>query len=112
MRAYTSIRSRRFAALLATSLLLVAAGPAAAVDWLPETDFEWEGSSAQRAAATGIDVLMVRPLAAARVIVGSLIFIPTAAMASPMGREGISAAYEVLIELPVEYAFEREIGEF
>ena len=93
-------------ACLATSVL--AASPAAAFD-MPEIN--WEGSRAQDVSMKTLDVLIVRPLATARVLVGSILFVPTAIASLPMGEEGVSGAHEVFIEIPMEYAFKREMGD-
>ena len=99
-------RSPRFACLasFATITLLVAAGPAGAL--------EWEGSRAQEVTATAVDLTLIRPLASIRVLVGGLLFVPSALIASPSGKEGIEGAMDVLVTAPWEYAFDREIGQF
>ena len=99
-----SRRSTRFLASLAAASLLFGALPSAA--------FEWEGSEAETATAKSVDALIVRPLASMRVIIGSLLFLPAALLASPSGREGIDGAYDTLIGEPMEYAFDRELGDF
>jgi hypothetical protein len=58
-----------------------------------------------------VDVVFVRPLAAARVFVGALMFVPAALFSLPMGQEGFDAAYDTLIDEPMEYAFRRKLGE-
>ena len=103
--------SRRIAvapliACLALSMLV--AGPAASFE-MPEVN--WEGSLAQDVSVKTLDLLIVRPMATVRVIIGGLLFIPTAIISLPMGREGFSGAHEVFIEIPTEYAFDRALGE-
>ncbi|MAG29597.1 MAG: hypothetical protein CL908_01735 [Deltaproteobacteria bacterium] len=98
---------RRFCALLGASTILLAATPSTAAD-----GFRWDGSQAQRAVSQGVDAVIVRPLAAARVVVGAALLVPAALLASPGGREGIDGAYEIFIEEPVTYAFVRKLGEF
>jgi len=100
MRAH---RSSRFFASVAVAALLLSATPSAA---------EWEGSAAEDAVAKGVDALIVRPLASARVVIGALLLIPAALLASPSGMEGLDAAYDILVAQPMEYAFDREIGDF
>jgi hypothetical protein len=75
-------------------------------------EFEWEGSKAEDATAKGVDALFVRPLAAIRVAVGAVFMVPASLFAAPGGRETLDAAYEVLLEQPIEYAFRRELGDF
>jgi len=94
-------------ACLALSMLV--AGPAASLE-MPEVN--WEGSRAQDVSGKTLDLLIVRPLATARVLVGGLLFIPASILSLPMGREGFSSAHEVFIEFPTEYAFDRKLGEF
>jgi hypothetical protein len=99
-------RSPRFACLasFAAITLLVAAGPADAL--------EWDGSRAQDVTAKAVDLTLIRPVASIRVLVGGLLFVPAALIASPMGKEGIDGAMDVLVTAPAEYAFDREIGQF
>jgi len=100
MRAH---RFSRFFASLAAATLILSATPSAA---------EWEGSAAEDAVAKGVDALIVRPLASARVVVGALLLIPAVILASPSGKEGIDIAYDTLLAEPMEYAFDRELGDF
>jgi hypothetical protein len=90
---------------LALACVLGAATPGHAEGW------QWEGSAAEDATAKGLDALVIRPLAVARVAIGAALMIPTALFAWPGGREALDAGYEVLIDGPMEYAFERELGE-
>ncbi|HPG28398.1 MAG: hypothetical protein H6748_00370 [Spirochaetaceae bacterium] len=96
-------RLRRSSAALAALALLLAATPSQA---------GFEGSAAEDVLAKGVDVLIVRPLAALRVAVGAVFMAPAALFAAPSGREGLDGAYEVLLEEPIDYAFVRELGEF
>jgi hypothetical protein len=93
---------------LAALLLIGGASTASAED----DKWRWEGSEAEKVTATTIDLLIVRPLATVRVAVGAALMIPASLFASPSGREGIDGAYEVLLEEPSAYAFNRPIGEF
>ena len=96
----------------AVLLSLIAAGPAAA---------EWEGSTGQQAVAKGMDVVIVRPLATARVAVGAALLVPASILASPAcivnlfsGDECgpvFQAPYEILVADPADYAFHRPMGE-
>ena len=106
-------------ALLATISILFAA-PAfskefAELPWknIGYQEITWEDWRAQvvEMTAKAVDVVLVRPLAAARVVVGALMFIPAALFSLPMGQEGFGEAYDTLIDEPVEYAFRRKIGE-
>lgn len=99
---------------LALSAGLGVAGPAVAED-----GGMWEAP--QRAAATTLDLLIVRPLAAARTGIGALLLVPATILASPgcavnlvTGadcRPIFEVPYEVLVQEPAEYAFGRELGE-
>lgn len=109
MRAHRP-RSPRLAAVLAALLLLAAAGPSSALD-LDAFDVDWEGSRAQQVTSTALDLMIVRPLATCRVIVGAGLFLPAALLSLPMGREGYDGAYDTFIAEPTEYAFERKMGE-
>ncbi len=99
MRAHST---RAFASLAAVVLLLSASPSTAA----------WEGSRGEDILAKGVDALIVRPLASARVIIGAIMFLPAALLSSPSGKEGFDAAYDTLIQEPSEYAFQRELGDF
>lgn len=98
---------RPAARLVATSCLmtlLLLAAPAGA--------FEWEGSAAEENSAKAADALLVRPFAALRVVLGAVLMVPASIFSAPGGRENFDTAYEVLLELPIEYAFRRELGDF
>lgn len=76
---------------------------------------------AQQIVSTGIDMTVVRPLAALRAGIGAVLFVPAAILASPAcavnainGEDCgpvFEAPYEVLVGEPVEYAFNRKLGE-
>ena len=91
------------AMLMAVAVLALAAPRPAAADW--------ETSPAADVAASTLDLVIVRPLATVKVIVGAVIFVPAMIVSLPMMGEGISGAYETMIEVPAEYAFDRKIGE-
>lgn len=94
------------AGLAALCLAVTPAGSARAVD------IGFEGSLAEDIVATSLDAMIVRPLASARLLVGSVLFVPSLLFSLPMGREGFDGAYDTMIAEPYEYAFEREMGEF
>ncbi len=80
-----------------------------------------DASTAERILLTGIDIAIVRPLAAFRAGIGSVLLVPAAILASPAClvnlvsgadcRPVYEAPYEVLLAEPAEYAFERKLGE-
>ena len=105
-----SLHARRaIGAVLASAILLAASPSFAAWEW-PSLGFE--GSKAEDVLAKGMDVMLVRPLATARVAIGALFFVPAAILSSPTGREGFDEAFDLLIAEPSEYAFQRKVGEF
>ena len=103
----------RWGAASALSLAALLGAPAASADW--------GGSAAQKTVATGLDMVIVRPLSAARAGIGSVLLIPASILASPACavnlvrgdscRPIFEAPYEVLVAEPAEYAFKREMGE-
>ena len=97
------MRSNRFLAGLAACLILMSAAPSMA---------EFEGSTAERIIAKSVDAVLVRPLAAIRVVMGAMFFLPASLLSSPSGREGFDGAYDIFLAEPIEYAFRRELGEF
>ena len=78
-------------------------------------------STTQQIVLTGLDMAIVRPLAAFRVGIGSLLLVPAAILASPACfvnlanhadcRPVYEAPYDVLVGEPAEYAFGRKMGE-
>lgn len=97
------MRPNRILAGLAACLILMSAAPSMAA---------FEGSKAERIIATGVDAVLVRPIAAIRVVIGGIFFLPASLLASPTGREGISGAYDIFLVEPIDYAFRRKLGEF
>ncbi len=101
------------AALAFVSLASLLGAPVASADW--------DGSAGQKAVSTGLDAMIVRPLAAARAGIGSVLLVPASILASPACavnlirgdscRPVFEAAYDVLVAEPVDYAFKREMGE-
>ena len=103
MRALRTIRHR----LATLSLIALFASPLPA-----QADaFNWEGSRAQEVTSSVLDLVLVRPLATGRVLIGGLLFIPAVVISAPSGREGFDGAYDTLIAEPTEFAFQRKIGE-
>lgn len=82
---------------------------------------DWDGSAAQKSVSTGLDMVIVRPLAAARAGIGSVLMVPASILASPgcvvnlvrgdSCRPIYEAAYDVLVAEPADYAFQRKMGE-
>ena len=80
-----------------------------------------DASTAQRILLTGVDIVIVRPLAAFRAGLGSVLLVPAAILASPAClvnlangadcRPVYEAPYEVLVAEPADYAFQRKMGE-
>ena len=78
-------------------------------------------STTQQVLLTGLDMAIVRPLAAFRVGIGSILLVPAAILASPACfvnlahhtdcRPVYEAPYDVLVGEPAEYAFGRKLGE-
>ena len=111
----SSIRSSWLTGCLGLALVLAAGSARPAAAW------QWEGSTADRIISTGIDVSIVRPLAAVRAGVGAVMLVPAVIFASPgcavnliQGtdcRPNFEAPYELLVQEPVEYAFGRKLGE-
>ncbi|MBY0400466.1 hypothetical protein K2X89_09245 [Myxococcota bacterium] len=103
--------------LMAAAVALLTIGPARP----SHAEWAWEGSLGQRIVSTGLDLTIVRPLAAVRAVIGSAIFVPAAVMASPAcavnlinGAEcgpAFEAPYDVLVSEPVDYAFRRKMGD-
>jgi hypothetical protein len=58
-----------------------------------------------------LDALILRPLGLAVIPVGVAAFIPTALLAAPGGLDSVRAAYELFIEGPVNYVFQRPLGD-
>lgn len=87
----------------------------------PSGAWTWDGSVPQRVFSSGVDVALVRPLAAIRAGIGAALLVPAAILASPACvvnvvtgadcRPVFEAPYDVLVGEPADYAFKREIGE-
>jgi len=97
--AKSAARLRRGAALALFALAVGAlpAAPAAAVDYGEIGDKTF-------------DVLVLRPLNAAAVLVGAGFFAISAPLVAPSGE--LATAFDVFVYAPYEYAFERPLGDF
>ena len=110
----------KWIACAAAVLALISARPVLAGAGSDEAD-ESATSTTQQIVLTGLDMAIVRPLAAFRVGVGSLLLLPAALLASPACfvnlanhadcRPVYEAPYDVLVGEPAEYAFGRKMGE-
>ncbi len=68
-----------------------------------------------QAFAIGFDVVVLRPLAAVTVVVGTALFVPAALIALVGGKgskERVSEATELFVTEPFEEAFRRPLGDF
>lgn len=92
-------RARRASLLLALSLGLSLAGaaPAQAVSFTEVRD-------------AAFDVVVLRPLNTAAVVLGSVFFVASVPFVAPF--VGVRSAWDVYVYAPYEYAFERELGDF
>lgn len=91
-------------ALTAASFMLATAAPVQA--------YEFEGSALENGIANTLDITIVRPLASLRVLIGGVLLIPAAIMSSPGGNDSVNEAYDLLVREPMEYAFDRKLGDF
>jgi hypothetical protein len=60
----------------------------------------------------GIDLIVIRPLAAVTLVAGAVLFVPAAAITSPNGWDSIKEAYQRFVGEPAEYFASRPLGEF
>lgn len=60
----------------------------------------------------GVDLIVVRPLAAVTLAAGAVLFVPAAIMTAPNGWASIRDAYQRFVAEPGEYFFTRPLGEF
>jgi len=93
----------------------LAAGLVAACVWVPassrgETNPPPEAQRSK--GAVTLDVLLLRPLGAAGLVVGSCLFLPAALLTSPGGATPLGEAYERFVRIPYAYVFSRGLGEF
>lgn len=101
-----------FTLTVTSAFLLLASSTANAQEGAENEAWKWEGSRADEITGVGLDALLVRPLAAARVVVGAAFLVPAAILSSPGGRDAIEGAYEIFLREPAEYAFGRKLGDF
>ncbi len=62
--------------------------------------------------AVGFDLVVLRPLGFAALVVGAGAFVPAALMTAPNGKDSLTTALEVFVTTPLEDVFRRELGEF
>ena len=65
-----------------------------------------------RGFAVGFDVVLMRPFSAVATGIGAVLFVPTALITSPGGKESISEAFEVMVSTPAYNVYGRPLGEF
>lgn len=99
-------RCVHFAAILAASLIFLLVGPPMAI-----ADSGWEGSKTEKVLAQTVDVILIRPLAILRTVVGAAAFLPAALLASPGGRAKVEEVYELFVTNSADYAFRRDLGD-
>jgi len=100
-------------ALLVAALAAPVARPSPAAASLEET-----GKAAQRAADSAFDLVLLRPLSTAALVVGSTFFVVSAPFVAPMGfvrhgasLEGLRPAFSTFVYAPYEYAIKRDLGD-
>ncbi|MGH7337921.1 MAG: hypothetical protein ACREI7_10100, partial [Myxococcota bacterium] len=110
---------------VAAALLLVA--------WLPAVVAPARGSAEEEAEAeepapapvemhwydhaihnanVGVDLLLIRPLAAVTLAAGAALFVPAVIMTAPNGWDSMKDAYQRFVAEPGEYVITRPLGEF
>lgn len=57
------------------------------------------------------DLLIIRPVGLATIVVGSVFFLPAALMASPSGMGGVRDSWQAFVAPSVEFTFNRPLGE-
>ncbi len=60
----------------------------------------------------GIDLVLIRPMAAITLVAGALLYVPAVIMTAPNGKESMGDAYERFVREPGEYFYSRPLGEF
>ena len=101
-------RSSRFVRVPALALIVVLMLQGSALAEQPEP----RGNGVVRALAIGFDLVVLRPLAVAALVVGAAMLPPVALMASPGGMEGLREASELFVTEPFQEAFQRPLGDF
>ena len=100
-----SQRSRWGVALLAAALLGPVAGPRPAA-----ASFEETANASQRVADSAFDLILLRPLSGAALVVGSAFFVAAAPFVAPF--EGLRSAWGTFVYAPYDYAIKRDLGDF
>ena len=59
----------------------------------------------------GVDLLVIRPLAAVTLAAGAVLFVPAVIMTSPNGWDSMKDAYQRFVDEPGEYLISRPLGE-
>ena len=70
------------------------------------------GSRALSVTEKGFDVVLLRPLGFAALLVGGAAYIPAVVLALPSGKDGISAVTDSFIMRPYDNVFKRQLGDF
>jgi hypothetical protein len=60
----------------------------------------------------GVDLIVIRPLAAITLAAGAILFVPAAVMTAPNGKDSLLDAYGRFVREPGEYFYSRPLGEF
>jgi hypothetical protein len=97
----------RFVTCLVFTGLVALAQPSAAAEQASSD----RGNTAEEVTVKVIDAVVIRPIATVRVVVGAALFVPASLFSSPGGKESIGNAYDVLVAAPMEYAFDRKLGD-
>jgi hypothetical protein len=63
-------------------------------------------------AAAGFDVVILRPLGLAALVIGAASFVPVALISAPGGKDSFQAALELLVTGPANFVFQRPLGDF
>jgi len=71
-----------------------------------------DDSRVVRAADIAFDIVVLRPVGVANSAVGAVLFVPAALLTSPGGRDLIDEAWERFVRGPVEFTYQRPLGEF
>lgn len=90
--------------LAAWLAIAVQAGPAQAADFSKTRDATY------RVGATAFDLIVLRPLNAAALAVGTMFFVASVPFVAPF--EGIRPAWSSFVYAPYEYTVLRPLGEF
>lgn len=69
-----------------------------------------EAVSATEIAAATYDVMLLRPVNAIALVLGSVFFVASVPFVAPF--VGVRNAWDVFVYAPYEYTFERDIGDF